>query len=200
MEGEVFRFVTIRAPEQSQAVANPNLAFVIDGETRLVGQVRAHREPEARSKLLALVREYVGSDEFVRSLEAADARVAAFGRALRVLPPKGFGGALPRAFEAVFGSDAGGAAGTPWICSPPSARPPLSRARPNCGQSRSIALAALLCTVSACRRFCQRRRGPPTWGQWIGYDSLRDCLGAAQSHCGGNRTMAATRSRYSGFP
>lgn len=103
---EMFRFVSIRAPQADGSSDEGGLAFAIDGGTRFVGTVRENREPAARSKLLAIVRGYVASPDFIGSLDQADARLVSFSGSLRSLPADGFAAALPEAFKAAFGTDA----------------------------------------------------------------------------------------------
>lgn len=108
MNTEVFRFVSLRAPQSPDVRGQPPISFRIEvGDSDLLNGVRQARGAADRAKLLALVSTYVQGSAFTateRQLAAQepDARFVVFSRAVAALPD-GDPAAVLATFQRIFG-------------------------------------------------------------------------------------------------
>ena len=108
MGTEVFRYVTIRPPQERDEAGNGSPA-VIDlalPESAFYDALRRLRVSGTRSSVLGEVAKFEASPQFVGSAEKLDARLSAFSVAVRSLPSDGFWAKAGDAFTGIFDTSA----------------------------------------------------------------------------------------------
>jgi hypothetical protein len=104
MSAEIFRFVTVRPPRQTDTSASTGVVDLGLAQTPLAGSLRDARPTGTRATMTAIAEQFIASPEFINGSAKVDPKLLAFTSALLRLPDLNFGNAARQAFAAVFDS------------------------------------------------------------------------------------------------
>ncbi len=102
MSSEVFRFVTIRPPQQADAGEAPNVVDLGLSPSRFTNTLRQLKAEGSRSGMAGLVTKFLVSDDFIGSPDKLDQPLRDFVAALHRLPDQGFWNAAGEEFARIF--------------------------------------------------------------------------------------------------
>jgi hypothetical protein len=103
---EIFRFVAIRPPQQIDPKRPPATIDLAVFESSLVEQLRKERESGGRAAIVGIAVKFTASNDFIRSPEDLDPKLAAFALSVASLPDGGFWAAVQQAFASTVESSA----------------------------------------------------------------------------------------------
>jgi hypothetical protein len=103
MSSEVFRFVTIRPPQQVDTVETSDNAVDLGmSKSSFTDSLRKLRITESRANMVGAATKFIGSADFIDSSRKLDKTVLDFTTALQRLPEEGFWNGASQAFTRIF--------------------------------------------------------------------------------------------------
>jgi hypothetical protein len=86
MSAEIFRFVTVRPPRQTDTSVSTGVVDLGLAETPLAGSLRDARPVGTRATMTAIAQQFIASPEFINGSAKVDPKLLAFTSALLRLP------------------------------------------------------------------------------------------------------------------
>jgi hypothetical protein len=102
MSAEIFRFVTVRPPQEAMDGDTQAFVELPSGESAFLDSLRMLRKTGTREQFVSAAAKFEATPHFVADAATLDRRLLEFARRLQALPAEGFWGAAGDAYQGSF--------------------------------------------------------------------------------------------------